>query len=147
MVPESDRWSRKGEDVTQTTMPFGKHQGTPLDSIPSDYLRWLVSLPNLRPALGWAIVEELEQARSATRSTFSLEDCCFAYLDGLEAGETWQVSYVAEFRRHGGPWAERSRHETYEMAWDDVLEDRNLGGCDIRVRRIETRTPPIEVTT
>ncbi len=47
-------------------MPFGKHRGTPLSEIPTDYLRWLVSI-DLRPWLRAAVLDELN-LRAASRS-------------------------------------------------------------------------------
>jgi uncharacterized protein (DUF3820 family) len=49
-------------------MPFGKHKGTPLEKLPSEYLLWLGCLDTLRqPLLGHVLKEmvrrimELEQ--------------------------------------------------------------------------------------
>ena len=32
-----------------TSLPFGRHKGTPLAKVPAQYLRWLLTLPDLRP--------------------------------------------------------------------------------------------------
>ena len=37
--------------ITVTTMPFGKHQGKPLADVPPDYVRWLLSQPDVDPDL------------------------------------------------------------------------------------------------
>lgn len=34
-------FEKSTEVISLTTMPFGKHKGTPLDRLPKDYLRWL----------------------------------------------------------------------------------------------------------
>jgi len=34
-----------------TTMPTGRYRGKPLESVPKNYLRWLLRQPNVRPAL------------------------------------------------------------------------------------------------
>ena len=40
------------------TMPFGKHKGTPLEELPSEYLLWLGCLDALRqPFLGHVLRE------------------------------------------------------------------------------------------
>lgn len=61
--------SSKPQSTTQApTMPFGKHKGTPLEKLPSEYLLWLGCLDTLRqPLLGHVLKEmvrrimELEQ--------------------------------------------------------------------------------------
>jgi hypothetical protein len=40
------------------TMPFGKFKGWALAELPDDYLRWLVSLDDLREPLRSAVVSE-----------------------------------------------------------------------------------------
>jgi hypothetical protein len=42
-------------------MPFGQHKGLPLSAIPTDYLRWLQTLPDLRYLLRDAVVAELHR--------------------------------------------------------------------------------------
>ncbi len=44
----------------ETKMPFGCHKGKPLSKIPTDYLHWVLTLPDLRPDLRRAIQSELE---------------------------------------------------------------------------------------
>ncbi len=38
-----------------TVMTFGKHKGTPISEVPSDYIRWLLSQPNIDPYLEKAL--------------------------------------------------------------------------------------------
>jgi hypothetical protein len=45
-------------------MPFGKYVGWSLDELPASYLRWLVSLDDLRDPLRGAILEEVERRRA-----------------------------------------------------------------------------------
>jgi hypothetical protein len=33
-----------------TSLPFGKHKGTPIDAVPRDYLEWLLKQDGTRPA-------------------------------------------------------------------------------------------------
>ena len=46
------------------SLPFGKHRGTPLEKVPTQYLRWVLSTvdldryPGLRPALNADFREE-----------------------------------------------------------------------------------------
>lgn len=37
--------------AARVAMPFGKHRGAPLGTLPSDYLEWLLSWDGLRPGL------------------------------------------------------------------------------------------------
>ena len=44
-------------------MPFGKHKGTPLSEVPTDYLWWVIEgseVVDRYPGLAEAIEEELE---------------------------------------------------------------------------------------
>ena len=50
-----------------TCMPFGRWRGTPLCEVPPDYLRWLVSLPNLRDPLLTAVRVEVKRRRLAVQ--------------------------------------------------------------------------------
>jgi hypothetical protein len=124
--------------VATIVMPFGKHKGRPLDAMPTDYLRWLVNLPNLRPAMRWAVVEELAQERDCCRSSYLLEDACRAYLDDLAAGERKVTTHIVECRRPGEPWREHSRHEGMdagEWAADEMSFAPALQGLERRIRR------------
>jgi len=49
-------------------MPFGRHKGTALAELPFDYLRWLVSLDDLREPLRSAVLDELEGRCHVVRS-------------------------------------------------------------------------------
>lgn len=40
-------------------MPFGKHRGTPLAELPTEYLVWLGCLDDLRPPLLKQVLHEL----------------------------------------------------------------------------------------
>ena len=40
-------------------MPFGVHQGKPLDQVPNDYLLWLGCLDDLRQPLLGAVLREM----------------------------------------------------------------------------------------
>src|SRR5262245_49463908 len=44
---------------TETRMPFGKYKDMPLMDVPSDYLDWCLTLPNLDHRLRLRIQEEL----------------------------------------------------------------------------------------
>ena len=48
------------------TMPFGRYKGLLLLALPTDYLTWLTSLPDLREPLRSAVVAE-GRRRSGTR--------------------------------------------------------------------------------
>jgi hypothetical protein len=41
-------------------LPFGKHQGQPIDSVRTSYLRWLLTCENLDPWLRWHVQAELQ---------------------------------------------------------------------------------------
>jgi uncharacterized protein (DUF3820 family) len=51
-----------------TTMPFGKHKGTPLRELPDDYLLWLSLLPELRDPLLTAVHLEMDRRNAAARA-------------------------------------------------------------------------------
>lgn len=42
-------------------MPFGKHRGKPLASLPSEYIKWLASLSDLSPALTADVQAEVKR--------------------------------------------------------------------------------------
>jgi hypothetical protein len=46
-------------------MPWGKHQGEPLDRLPVSYLDWLLTRDWLRPWLADAVRDELERRTAA----------------------------------------------------------------------------------
>ena len=50
------------QDDTMPTMPFGKHQGKPLNQIPRGYLRWLLAecdpSPSLREDIEAVVAEQ-----------------------------------------------------------------------------------------
>ena len=48
-------------------MPFGKHKGEELSSVPIDYLEWLLTLHDLREPLKRSVSEELQQRQSRRR--------------------------------------------------------------------------------
>ena len=57
-------WAGRGDDEMHgqcSTMPFGKHRGEPISDLPSDYLFWLASLPDLRRPLKYAIEAEVNR--------------------------------------------------------------------------------------
>ena len=57
----SPRWTPGGyASPFGMKMPFGKHKGVLLSKIPTDYLHWVLTLPDLRPDLRRAIQQELE---------------------------------------------------------------------------------------
>ena len=43
------------------TMPFGKHKGTPIRDLPSDYIHWVLENLNLRDELFKALSAEYER--------------------------------------------------------------------------------------
>jgi hypothetical protein len=49
-------------------MPFGKHKGAELDTIPAGYLTWLITT-ELRDLLRDAVVAELARRKSSTSTT------------------------------------------------------------------------------
>jgi exodeoxyribonuclease X len=44
-----------GAPVPIKEMPFGKHKGKPLAQVPKDYIKWLLSEPNVDPDLRYAL--------------------------------------------------------------------------------------------
>lgn len=46
-------------------MPFGKHGGTPLAELPSEYLLWLGCLDDLRPPLLKQVLREMGRRLAA----------------------------------------------------------------------------------
>jgi hypothetical protein len=53
-----------------STMPFGKHKGSPLSAVPGDYLTWLAGkLDELRDPFRTALVAELARRASASGPT------------------------------------------------------------------------------
>ena len=47
-----------------STMPFGKHRGEPLRSLPDDYLQWLARSVELREPLRSAVYDEIDRRRA-----------------------------------------------------------------------------------
>jgi len=47
-------------EAIKRRMPFGRHKGAALSKVPTDYLRWVLSLKNLHPATRRRVREELE---------------------------------------------------------------------------------------
>jgi hypothetical protein len=54
-----------------TTMPFGKHKGRPISTLPDSYLAWLTSLPDLREPLRSEVEREIEWRTGARESSSS----------------------------------------------------------------------------
>ncbi len=48
-------WEKSEQARLPTHMPFGKHKGMPLESVPKDYLRWLLAQPDVDPYLRAAL--------------------------------------------------------------------------------------------
>lgn len=44
-------WLMSEQARIPTVMPFGKHRGQPISSIPADYKRWLLNQPDIDPYL------------------------------------------------------------------------------------------------
>jgi len=55
--------SNQSQDVSEFIMPFGKHKGEPLKSIPQDYLKWLVDKSNIKADLRELISAHLSQVK------------------------------------------------------------------------------------
>jgi hypothetical protein len=53
------KWLSQGRPLN--TMPFGKHKGTPIRDLPSDYIRWVLENLNLRDQLFKALSGEYER--------------------------------------------------------------------------------------
>jgi hypothetical protein len=51
--------------VRLRSMPFGRHRGQSLMTVPSEYLLWLTRLPHLREPLRTAVHTELRQRHIA----------------------------------------------------------------------------------
>jgi hypothetical protein len=51
-------------DLMMATMPFGKHKGQSIDSLPFDYLQYLETIPLLASWLTTAVREEIERRRA-----------------------------------------------------------------------------------
>lgn len=62
LLPRADTWEalwRFSEDARiPTVMTFGKHKGTPIAQVPSDYKRWLLNQPDVDPYLAIALRKE-----------------------------------------------------------------------------------------
>ena len=53
------------------TMPFGKHKGRPIATLPDSYLEWLTSLPDLREPLASEVAREIEWRAGGRESSAS----------------------------------------------------------------------------
>jgi len=51
------------------TMPFGKHKGLPISSLPTDYLEWLATLGDLSGWLRAAVNQELASRNGESAAT------------------------------------------------------------------------------
>lgn len=58
------------------TMPFGKHKGQPLAEVPTDYLRWLTGLDDLREPLYSAAHAELDRREDDDTPIFTTTRSC-----------------------------------------------------------------------
>jgi exodeoxyribonuclease X len=52
-------WAESERARVPVIMYFGKHKGTPIKNLPTDYMRWLLKQPNTDPYLVQAIEEKL----------------------------------------------------------------------------------------
>ena len=51
----------KPKSKAHSLMPFGKHKGVALADIESNYLTWLLTLPDLKPSLRKAVASALDE--------------------------------------------------------------------------------------
>jgi hypothetical protein len=51
----------ENEANMQTSLPFGAHKGRGIDTVPADYLDWLLTLPDLFPQTRRIVQHELDR--------------------------------------------------------------------------------------
>lgn len=71
MLPTLSESTNSGNDASPSAgpmMPFGKHKGTPLEELPSEYLIWLGCLNDLRQPLLGHVLREMGRRLAASEA-------------------------------------------------------------------------------
>ena len=76
-LPENGEEEMNAQPQVDHRLPFGRHQGQPLDTVPADYLRWAIRDCRLSSGLRTAVAGELQRPRlhpTPTPSTTAVVD-------------------------------------------------------------------------
>jgi hypothetical protein len=85
--------------MTTTTLPFGRHKGQPLPSVPMDYLRWLAENAKLSSGLRTAVVAELQsRGVQAKEQTPPPPPRCWRCKDRTEVSYSWHEDSLGRRR-------------------------------------------------
>lgn len=78
------------------TMPFGRYKNTPITDLPTDYLRWLADLPDLREPLASEVEAEVHRRRELPEAAEPVQvDDAERWVEPTP-GECWQITVRAE---------------------------------------------------